>query len=81
MHAKNSNEMRRNTTTRHHHENMQHIHISPLFLLSLNMKQRQALKKPLEVSQNHFQMENWQIKSLLRIQHIFTTSCGLVEYE
>jgi hypothetical protein len=27
--------------------------------------------KPMEVSQNHFQMNFWQIKSLLRIQHVF----------
>jgi hypothetical protein len=33
-------------------------------------QQRQALKKPFKVSPNHFQMENWQRKSLLHIQHV-----------
>jgi hypothetical protein len=49
---------------------MQHIHISPLFFhdyfnVSLDMKQWQVLKKPMEVSQNHFQMEIWQRKSFV----------------
>jgi hypothetical protein len=68
MHAKKSDSRRTNTTP-------PHIHISPLFLSMITLiflywKQRHAFKKMLEVSQNHFLMENWQIKCLLRIQHI-----------
>jgi hypothetical protein len=52
-----------------------HPHLSlPYFsiitLIFFYLKQRQAFKKPLEVWQNHFQMENWQIKSLLRIWRV-----------
>ena len=52
------------------------LHFSMITLMFLYWKQRQAFKKPLQVSQNHFPMEIWQIKSLLRVKHVFTTSCN-----
>jgi hypothetical protein len=79
---------RRTTTTRHHHENMPHLSfISPFS----KYEQRQAFKKPLEVWQNHFLMNIWHIKSLLRVQHVswrlstanhwFTSFCLFVGVE
>jgi hypothetical protein len=46
------------------------LYFSIITLIFFYLKQRQAFKKPLEAWHNHFQMENWQIKSLLSIQHV-----------
>jgi hypothetical protein len=60
------------TTPQHHlATHLSLLHFSMISLMFLYLKQRQAFKKPLEVSLNHFQMNIWQIKRLLRVQHIF----------
>jgi hypothetical protein len=64
---------------RHHKQAATHLYLlyfSMISLMFFYLKQRQAFKKPLEVSPNHFQMEIWQIKSLLPVYHVrVTASC------
>jgi hypothetical protein len=66
------NTLQRHTTMTPRH----HQHACSIPLISLYWRQRQAFKKPLEVLQNHFQMNIWQLKSLLQIGHVFATSCN-----
>jgi hypothetical protein len=34
------------------------------------LETKTSIKKPMEVTQNHFQMENWQRRSLLHVWHL-----------